>query len=47
MQTSGITQSVWLHAAPMFHAADFWSIYVHAALGSANEYLPTFHPEEF
>jgi long-chain acyl-CoA synthetase len=47
MQTSGITQGVWLHAAPMFHAADFWSIYVHAALGSANEYLPTFHPEEF
>lgn len=47
MQTSGITQGVWLHAAPMFHGADFWSVYVHPALGSANVYLPTFHPEEF
>ena len=44
MHSSGITQGVWLHAAPMFHAADFWSIYVHAVLGSANVYLPTFHP---
>jgi len=47
MQSSGITQGVWLHAAPMFHAADFWSVYVHAALGGANVYLPTFDPEEF
>jgi long-chain acyl-CoA synthetase len=47
MLASGMTQGAWLHAAPMFHAADFWSIYVHAALGGANFYLPTFHPEEF
>ena len=47
MQTSAIKQGVWLHAAPMFHAADFWTVYVNAALGSANVYLPTFHPEEF
>jgi long-chain acyl-CoA synthetase len=47
MQTSAITQGVWLHAAPMFHAADFWTVYVNAALGSANVFLPTFHPEEF
>jgi long-chain acyl-CoA synthetase len=47
MQTSTIKQGVWLHAAPMFHAADFWTVYVNAALGTANVYLPTFHPEEF
>jgi long-chain acyl-CoA synthetase len=47
MQTSAIKQGVWLHAAPMFHAADFWAVYVNAALGSANVFLPTFHPEEF
>lgn len=47
METSGITQGVWLHAAPMFHAADFWAIYALAALGSANVFLPTFDPEEF
>ena len=45
--TGGFTQGVWLHAAPMFHAADFWSIYVHAMLGGANFYLPTFDPEAF
>ncbi len=47
MLATGITQGVWLHAAPMFHAADLWSVYVHAALGSGQFYLPTFDPEEF
>lgn len=47
MLTTGITQGAWLHAAPMFHAADLWSVYMHAALGSANYYLPTFDPEAF
>jgi long-chain acyl-CoA synthetase len=47
MLTIGITQGVWLHAAPMFHAADFWSISMLAALGSANFYLPAFNPDEF
>jgi long-chain acyl-CoA synthetase len=43
----GITQGVWLHAAPMFHLADQWSIYMNAALGSANYHLPSFDPEGF
>ncbi|HVO98936.1 MAG TPA: long-chain fatty acid--CoA ligase [Bryobacteraceae bacterium] len=47
LQASGMTQGVWLHAAPMFHGADFWSIYAHPVLGSANLYLPTFDPEKF
>jgi acyl-CoA synthetase (AMP-forming)/AMP-acid ligase II len=47
MFATGITQGAWLHAAPMFHAADLWSIYMNAALGSANCYLPTFDPEGF
>jgi long-chain acyl-CoA synthetase len=47
MLAVGISQGVWLHAAPMFHAADFWSIYLHAALGSGQFYLPTFDPVEF
>jgi long-chain acyl-CoA synthetase len=44
---TGIRQGVWLHAAPMFHAADFWAVYVTAALGGENVYLPSFHPETF
>lgn len=47
MLATGITQGVWLHAAPMFHAADQWSVYMNAALGSANFYLPAFDPEAF
>jgi long-chain acyl-CoA synthetase len=47
MLTAGMTQGAWLHAAPMFHLADQWSIYVNAALGSANLYLALFDPEEF
>jgi long-chain acyl-CoA synthetase len=47
MQTIGLPRGAWLHAAPMFHAADFWSVYVNASLGSSNVYLPTFHPETF
>src|SRR5580698_7778364 len=44
---TGLTQGAWLHAAPMFHAADLWSVYVHPSLGSANFYLPTFDAETF
>ncbi|HTB10555.1 MAG TPA: long-chain fatty acid--CoA ligase [Bryobacteraceae bacterium] len=47
MMAIGITQGVWLHAAPMFHAADLWTVYMLAMLGSANFYLPTFDPEAF
>lgn len=47
MQVTGLTQGAWLHAAPMFHLADQWSVYVNAALGSANLYLPAFDPEAF
>jgi len=47
MLATGITQGVWLHAAPMFHLADQWSIYMNAALGSTNFYLPAFDPEGF
>ncbi len=47
MQATGLTQGAWLHAAPMFHLADQWSVYVNAALGSANLYLPVFDPESF
>jgi long-chain acyl-CoA synthetase len=45
MMATGVTQGVWLHAAPMFHAADLWSVYMLAMLGSSNFYLPTFDPE--
>src|SRR5579863_3521527 len=41
IMATGIRQGVWLHAAPMFHAADFWAIYVTAALGGENVYLPS------
>ncbi len=47
MLAVGISQGVWLHAAPMFHAADLWSVYLHPALGSGQFYLPTFDPVEF
>lgn len=47
MIATGIEQGVWLHAAPMFHAADFWAIYVMASLGGENAYLPSFDPESF
>ncbi len=47
MLATGITQGVWLHSAPMFHAADLWTVYMLAMLGSANLYLPTFDPETF
>ena len=39
MLATGITQGVWLHAAPMFHPADLWTVYMLAMLGSANFYL--------
>jgi len=47
MVAGGMAQGVWLHAAPMFHAADLTSIYMNATLGSANVYLPVFDPEGF
>lgn len=47
MAAIGITQGIWLHAAPMFHMADLWSVYLHAALGSGQFYLPSFDAEEF
>jgi len=47
LQAIGLQQGVWLHAAPMFHAADLWSIYLHPVLGTANLYLPAFDPEAF
>jgi acyl-CoA synthetase (AMP-forming)/AMP-acid ligase II len=47
MMATGMRQGVWLHAAPMFHAADFWAVYVTAALGGENVYLPGFDPESF
>jgi long-chain acyl-CoA synthetase len=45
MVAGGMAQGVWLHAAPMFHAADLTSIYMNATLGSANVYLAVFDPE--
>jgi long-chain acyl-CoA synthetase len=47
IMATGIKQGVWLHAAPMFHAADFWAVYVTATLGGENAYLPSFDPESF
>jgi long-chain acyl-CoA synthetase len=47
MLATGMSQGAWLHAAPMFHIADQWSIYVNALLGSENFYLPAFDPETF
>ncbi len=47
MAAIGMTPGVWLHAAPMFHAADFWAVYMLPMLGSANCYLPTFDAEGF
>jgi long-chain acyl-CoA synthetase len=47
MLAGGVTRGVWLHAAPMFHIADQWSIYMNAALGSSNRYLSSFDPEAF
>jgi len=47
IMATGIRQGAWLHAAPMFHAADLWSVYMLAMQGSANFYLPTFDPEAF
>lgn len=47
MAAIGITQGVWLHAAPMFHMADLWSVYLHAALGSGQVYVPAFDAEQF
>jgi len=44
---TGMTQGAWLHASPMFHIADQWSVYVNALLGSENFYLPAFEPETF
>src|SRR5580700_6547312 len=38
MLATGIRQGAWLHAAPMFHAADLWSVYMLAMQGSANFY---------
>lgn len=38
-------QTVWLHAAPMFHLADFNSNTAMAALGGCNVYIPSFEPE--
>lgn len=37
--------AVWLHAAPMFHLADFNSNTVMAALGGCNTYIASFAPE--
>jgi long-chain acyl-CoA synthetase len=42
-----VEQGVWLHAAPMFHAADLTSIYMNAMTGTANVYLAAFDPEAF
>lgn len=39
------SNAVWLHAAPMFHLADFNSNTVMAALGGCNTYIPSFAPE--
>lgn len=47
IMATGIRQGAWLHAAPMFHAADLWSVYMLAMQGSANFYLPSFDPEAF
>ncbi len=47
MMATCVTEGVWLHAAPMFHAADLWSVYMLAMLGSANCFLSTFDPETF
>jgi long-chain acyl-CoA synthetase len=47
MLATGVAQGVWLHAAPMFHIADQWSIYMNALLGSENIYLPAFDAEAF
>jgi long-chain acyl-CoA synthetase len=47
IMAAGMTQGVWLHSAPMFHAADLWTVYMLAMLGSANFYLPTFDPGTF
>ena len=45
MVAGGMAQGVWLHAAPMFHAADLTSIYMNATLGSSNCYMAVFDPE--
>ena len=40
-------ESVWLHAAPMFHLADQWAVYSVTMMGAAHAFLPTFAAEEF
>ncbi|MEO8025619.1 MAG: long-chain-fatty-acid--CoA ligase [Bryobacteraceae bacterium] len=38
--------AVWLHAAPMFHAADISSLHALSAVGATHIFLATFDPEE-
>ena len=39
--------SVWFHAAPMFHLADQWSVYCVTLMGGSHVFLPTFDAEGF
>lgn len=41
------SDTVWLHAAPLFHIADQWSVYCVTLMGGAHVFLPTFDAEGF